>query len=205
MGALPWGTIPEGRDHGDRLVGVVSESDLLQREARRAPARGGPLRRLLRRPDALKARGRVAADLMTVPAVTIPETAPITVAARTMQVHGVKRLPVVERDGTLVGIVSRGDLLRVFLRDDTEIRQAVEEALAGDLRWIEPGTVQVTVREGIVALRGVVEHRSQIPILLGIAGTVDGVVGVEDRLSFQVDDVTRGLEVLTPWGAYVRR
>lgn len=192
-------------DHGGRLVGVVSESDLLQKEARRAPARGGLLRRMLRRPDTQKARGRIAADLMTVPAVTIPDEAPITVAARTMQMQGVKRLPAVDRDGTIVGIVSRGDLLRVFLRDDAEIRRAVEEALGGDLRWIEPGTIQVTVGEGVVSLRGVVEHRSQIPILVGMAGTVDGVVGVEDHLSYQVDDVTAGLEVMTPWGAYVRR
>ena len=193
-------------DDADRLVGIVSESDLLLKEAGRGGREtGGFFRRWRDREDREKARGRVASDVMTTPAITIEDTAPVARAARVLHERRVKRLPVVDQDGRVVGIVSRADLLRVFLRTDAEIRRAVEDALAGDLRWIEPGTVMVTVDSGVVTLRGVVEHRSQIPVLVGLAGTVDGVVGIDDRLTYQVDDVTQGLEVLTPWGAYVRR
>lgn len=192
-------------DDADRLVGIVSESDLLLKEAGRGRETGRFFRRWRHREDREKARGRVASDVMTTPVITIEDAAPIARAARVLHERRVKRLPVVDTDGRVVGIVSRADLLRVFLRTDAEIRRAVEDVLASDLRWIEPGTVTVTVDSGVVTLRGVVEHRSQIPVLVGLAGTVDGVVGIDDRLTYQVDDVTQGREVLTPWGAYVRR
>lgn len=192
-------------DADERLVGIVSEGDLLLKEERAAEER--PFRAFLsprRRMERAKAEGVVAGELMTKSVVTIEPEASLGRAARVMHERGVKRLPVVEADGRVSGIVSRSDLLSTFLRPDDEIRDAVEEALSGPTRWIEPGRIRVSVADGVVTLVGRLERRSQIPVFTGIARDVDGVVGVEPRLEYEVDDVSPGLEVLTPWGAYPR-
>jgi CBS domain-containing protein len=192
-------------NESDRLVGIVSESDLLLKEAQRSRAPRRPFRWRRRRTDRVKARGRVAAEVMTIPAITIGPSAPVAQAARTMHDRNVKRLPVVDSDAQLLGIVSRSDLLKVFLRTDADLQRGVEGALFGDIRWTEPDSIHVKVEGGIVTMRGVVENRSQVGVLGGLAGTVDGVVGVDNRIGFKVDDMTEGLEHFTPWGAYIRR
>jgi predicted transcriptional regulator len=125
---------------------------------------------------------------MTSPAVTVTPHATLTEAARRMQAGGVKRLPVVAGSGRLVGIVSRADLLRPLVRPDEQIGRDVEEMLERKL-LVDPAVVEVEVRDGIVTLTGQIERRSLIPILVGLADAIEGVVRVEDWLTFDYDDI----------------
>ncbi|MEV7225466.1 CBS domain-containing protein [Polymorphospora sp. NPDC051019] len=155
-----------------RVVGVVSESDLLHR------AGAGPRRpwRGRRKPaGALTAR-----DLMTAPAVTTYGDTTLVDAARRMDRERVRRLPVVDDLGRLVGIVTRGDLLRVHLRPDEDIRvDVVREVLH---RILALPDVRVEVRDGVVTLAGPVPRRASAVHAVRLAGQVGGVVRVVDRL-----------------------
>jgi CBS domain-containing protein len=190
-------------DEAGCLVGIVSEDDLLVKEERAAvEGTHRVFHGRSRRADRAKASGAVARDLMTRNVVTVEVDAALARAARLMHEERVKRLPVVDETGKLLGIVTRADLLKVFLRPDHEIAMDVESALMGPTGWVEPGRIRVMVVDGVATLEGLVERRGQIPIILGIAQSVDGVVDVEGRLSYDLEDVTSGLEVHTPWGVY---
>src|SRR5690606_27003142 len=128
-----------------------------------------------------KSLGETAGELMTTPARTITPIASVVEAARLMDRYGVKRLPVVDEAGRLVGIVSRRDLIKVFLRPDEEIQQRVREALQGK--------AEVSVSDGVVTLTGTFPERSQAVIAVHLAEKVDGVGAVRDRLSWKHDDV----------------
>ena len=173
---------------GRHVVGVVSESDLLAAEdktARQARLNAqSPRRWRLRQP---RRTGLVAGTMMTAPAITIHPDATIPSAARLMNTHHVRRLPVVDSDGKLVGIVTRRDLLSVFLRPDDDIVHDVQQVLE-ELPLANPADVAVTVRHGVVTLTGTVESASQryqdlIPVALRLAWDVDGVVDVVNELS----------------------
>ncbi|MER5757435.1 CBS domain-containing protein [Streptomyces sp. NPDC002088] len=114
-------------DEDGRVAGVVSEANLLRKEEAHGDARN---RR--REPARVKAAALTAEELMTAPAVTVRLEATLPEAARTMARHGVKRLPVVDADGLLKGVVSRADLLKVFLRDAEEIRREIVPHLFAD-------------------------------------------------------------------------
>jgi CBS-domain-containing membrane protein len=127
---------------------------------------------------------------MTSPAVTIGPDASIAKAARLLHRHQIKRLPVLDPAGPLLGIVSRADLLKVFLRSDAEIAAQVRQRVLRRALWVDPDTVGVEVRDGVVTLTGQLERASLIPILVNLVRGLDGVVGVVDRLSFEFDDRT---------------
>jgi CBS-domain-containing membrane protein len=190
-------------DDEDRLVGIVSEADLLLKEEYADAHEDADLplfERRARRIEREKAAGTVASELMTTPVITIGPSATLAEAARLMHEEGVKRLPVVDAKGRVAGIVSRADLLKVFLRRDDEIRTEVIEEVIQDKLFIDPDTIKVNVETGLVTLDGRVEQRSLIPILVAMVRGVDGVVGVESRLQYEVDDVTLRPEVMGPWG-----
>ena len=126
---------------------------------------------------------------MTAPAVTVGPEELVAAVARRMHDRNVKRLPVVDRGGALVGIVTRADLLKVFLRSDEEVRFDVLDHVAGDLLRLPAGTVEAEVRDGVVRLAGRVRLRSQALTLEKVTGAVDGVVAVQSRLTWRVDDV----------------
>jgi osmotically-inducible protein OsmY len=121
-----------------------------------------------------------------------------------MHRNEVKRLPVVTAEGRLVGIVSRADLLRVFLRDDAAIAKEIREDVIRRTLWIDPDTIRVVVRDGVVSLQGQVERRSLLPIVERLVTSVEGVVGVNDRLSYAADDTVPG-EMPIPWTALAPR
>jgi CBS domain-containing protein len=176
-------------DEGGRVVGVVSEADLLlKQEFPEGPAGGRLFQGHRHRMERAKAAGDTAVELMTAPAITIGPDATLAEAARLLQRHQIKRLPVVDPAGPLLGIVSRADLLKVFLRGDDQIaREVRQEVLLGAL-WVTPDTVVVEVRDGVVTLIGQLERRSLIPIAVSLVRGLDGVVDVVDRLTFEVDD-----------------
>lgn len=170
------------------VIGVVSEADLLAKQ--RYPHLHdtlGPAETLRHRAELNKARATTAAGLMSRPPITVEPGTTVAEAARLAAKAGVKRLPVVDDAGRPVGIVTRSDLLEVFLRTDEEIRREVTELVRPGV-WATPLAVDVAVSEGVVRLRGQVQQRSLVPVLARMAEAVDGVVGVECDLSWDVDD-----------------
>lgn len=177
-------------DAAGLVVGIVSEADLLRKEEYQEEEQEGQhwFEGRRHRAARAKAAGRTAAELMTAPVVTIDPEATVPLAAKLLARHGIKRLPVVDEQGKLVGIVSRVDLLRMFLRDDEEIRDEVSEEVLLHGLWIDPRTVVVTVRDGIVTLEGQLERKSLIGMAVHLTRMVPGVVEVISRLSFELDD-----------------
>ncbi|MGW7529305.1 CBS domain-containing protein [Streptomyces sp. NPDC054783] len=181
-------------DEGEKVIGVISETDLMVRQAPirdpYQPKRRAPLAALTRggRRQAAKAEARTAGQLMTEPPVTVHAEDTIVEAARTMAQRHVERLPVVDEEDRLVGIVTRRDLLQVFLRPDKEIREAVVEEVLGRALWLAPHAVDVAVVEGVVTLAGQMERRSETEIAVSMSRQIDGVVAVVDKLGHRLDD-----------------
>ncbi|MET7935591.1 CBS domain-containing protein [Streptomyces sp. NPDC005322] len=165
-----------------RVIGVVSEADLLPKEEFRDsdPARVAQLREL---PDAAKAGAVTAEELMTSPAITVHAGATLAEAARIMTHRRVKRLPVVDEEGRLEGIVSRADLLKVFLRPDEEIEEQVREEVVAHLFPAPGQTVRVSVSEGVVTLSGQVRDAVLIPAAARLIRAIEGVVDFENQLT----------------------
>ena len=177
---------------GRHVAGVVSEADLLALEdeevrgARMESHATGRWRRPLRRVH----WGLTAGALMSAPAVTTYPDATIPRAAQIMTSHHIRRLPVVREDGRLIGIVTRRDLLSVFLRPDAEVAEQVR-ALLDDVLPEDPGTVTATVRDGVVILTGqpeAPEDRELMPAAIRLIWDVDGVIDVINRLGEQVGE-----------------
>ena len=170
-------------DSAGRVTGVVSEADLLAKEATPGPP-PGLVRLAWMLKERSKAAGLTAAEVMTKPAVTVRENVPVAEAARLMQSRRVKQLPVVDDDGRLRGIVSRADVLSVFERPDAEIRDEVVKGIVVAEFGLDPELLAVTVRSGIVTVTGSVDTRAEALGLLGAVRHAEGVVGVRDRLSY---------------------
>ncbi|MEO3863294.1 CBS domain-containing protein [Acrocarpospora sp. B8E8] len=185
-------------DGENRVIGIVSEADLLRKEEfRELYYREGyqpPLRARLRHrlnreggdPEA-KSHGDTAAELMTAPAITIGPRLSTVAAARLMEKHGVKRLPVIDEDDRLVGIVSRRDLIRVFVRPDADIAQDVRQEVLGRSLWVDTEHVRVSVDNGVVTLSGAMDRRSEAEIAARMVGRVNGVVDVINELEWKYD------------------
>jgi len=184
-------------DAAGHLVGVVSEADLLLKEAGQE-ALGGSLISSGRRGEQAKAAGVTAAELMTTPAVTIGPEDSVVDAARLMHDRHVKRLPVVDQAGRLVGIVSRVDLLSVFDRPDSEIRAAVRKDIIARDFALDPDSFDVQVTSGIVTITGQVENQAVAQHLLGALRHAEGVVGVRSRLRFAPPGPSEALGYLRP-------
>ncbi|WP_406164731.1 CBS domain-containing protein [Streptomyces sp. NBC_00996] len=181
-------------DEDDKVIGVISETDLMIRQAD-TPDPYEPKKRFRlagltpsARKQAAKSRARTAGQLMTEPPIKVHADDTIVEAARTMARHHVERLPVVDEADRLVGIVTRRDLLQVFLRPDADIRtEVIQEVLVRAL-WLPPRSIDVAVTEGVVTLTGHMERKSEKEIALSMARQIDGVVAVVDKLTFQLDD-----------------
>ncbi|MFF8024569.1 CBS domain-containing protein [Streptomyces sp. NPDC007896] len=181
-------------DEDDKVLGVISETDLMVRQAgvpepyetpRRFRFTG--LTRGARR-EAAKGHARTAGQPMSVPPVTVHADETIAEAARTMARSRVERLPVVDDEDRVVGIVTRRDLIQVFLQPDDVIRREVIDEVLVRTLWLSPSTVEVAVYEGVVTLTGRVERRSEAEIAVSMTDRIDGVVAVVDRLTYRLDD-----------------
>lgn len=167
-----------------RVVGVISEGDLLRKQE--YPTAGLRHRFGLRHRDELRrAAANTARDLMTTPAITIRPDARIWQAASVMGRDRVKRLIVVDGGGgRLLGVVSRGDLLRVFLVGDDMIRDAVYRQVVEYAQPDDRRTVKVDVHDGVVTLAGRLERKSFLPTVVRLTHETDGVVDVVDNLTY---------------------
>jgi CBS domain-containing protein len=171
-------------DNDNRVIGVVSEADLLTKEALEygVPSLMGGI---LHGRERAKAAAVTAGDLMTKPVVTIGPRESVSHAARLMYSRKVKRLPVVDDDGRLVGIVTRADVLAVYSRPDAEIRRdVIENVIVGTL-LTDPARFSVTVKDGVVTVEGTPENASVGHDMIEEIRHVEGVVAVRDRLSYQ--------------------
>ncbi|MEU6576788.1 CBS domain-containing protein [Streptomyces sp. NPDC046805] len=160
--------VPVVDDQG-RPVGVVSEADLLHRRPSAGP-------------------GSSAGDLMTSPAVVAQPEWNAVRAARTMERHKIKRLPVIDGTGRLIGVISRSDLLQLFLRRDQAIQEEIREDVVGRTLGLPPSALTVDVTDGKVTLSGRVRRRSLVPVVVRLCEGVDGVVDVTGHLGFDLDD-----------------
>ncbi|WP_031171698.1 CBS domain-containing protein [Streptosporangium roseum] len=182
-------------DSDGHVTGVVSEADLLYREEGRERFHGAsrpPQIRPDQGPEADKARGRVARELMTAPAVTVSMDVPVAAAGRLMEHHGVKRLPVLDGHGHLAGIVSRHDLLKVFTRADRDIEREVRVEVLVRSLWMDTSRVQVAVQDGVVTLSGRMILRRDVQTAVWMTRQVNGVVDVVDDLAWDRDDTPAG-------------
>ena len=176
-------------DDEGKVIGVVSEADLLSREALVATL-GGQAARLSRgagppgHDEFAKAAAVTAADLMTKPPVVVTPDEPVTSAARLMYHGRVKRLPVVGENGQLVGIISRADVLSVYSRPDEEIGEEIRKNVILNGFFADPDHFTVTVSGGIVTLEGHPETTATGREIVAEAWHVEGVVSVRDRLSY---------------------
>lgn len=170
------------------VVGVVSEADLLpklraggQRDVRTVPG-------WRRRAERVKAAGRTAGDVMSQPAVTVLPSLAVAAAAHRLVAEHVRRMPVVDDLGRLVGIVSRGDLLKMQRRPDADIRREVVDDLLHRVLATQDGWLRVETHDGVVTLRGRLARRSACDRAVRLARPVTGVVDVVNLLDHDVDD-----------------
>ena len=173
-------------DGEGRVLGVVSEGDLLVKERGARRIRGGPLAWLVdpvEVGDRIRLGARVAGEAMTSPALTIAPSRPLSAAAEMMLAQRVNRLPVLQ-DGRLVGIVTRADLVRAFARSDAAIAREIREDVLGTHMLLDEHAVE----EGEVHLSGELGRRTQAELLPALAGRVPGVVGVASRVTWREDD-----------------
>jgi len=163
------------------VVGIVSETDLLHgtTDEHKPFFAGG---RHGYHPHTM------AAEMMTSPAVCVHPDTTVAHAAKLLAEEGVHRLPVVDAEGRLVGIVSRRDVLGVFLRSDRDLREEILSEIFGRTLWMDPSEVSVEVQSGIAALRGQVETKALVEIAGTLTRGVDGVVDVRNHLTFARDD-----------------
>jgi CBS-domain-containing membrane protein len=166
---------------GDKVIGIVSEADMLTKEA--FDGEPGLISGLLHHRDAEKARGITAEDLMTAAVVAIAPEDTVEHAARLMYTRKVKRLPVIDANGHLVGIISRADVLSVFDRPDGEICEEINGLLRNSF-LIDPQAFDVTVKGGVVTLAGVPESDEVGHDIVRRVRHVQGVVAVRDRLRY---------------------
>ena len=171
-------------DEHQKVIGVVSEADLLVKEAL---GHHGVIDGLVHHKEVQKAEGVTAGDLMTHPAVTVRPGDSVGHAARLMYRLRIKRLPVVDAGGGLIGLVSRTDLLAIYDRPDEEIRQEITDQVILREFLADPRQFTVTVEAGVVTLRGNPETTALGHEIVRKVRHVPGVVAVRDRLSYPDD------------------
>ena len=168
-----------------KLVGIITEADFLEREADRSQRR--LLDALMHKPDAVSEAETVGEVMSTHPVIIYPE-ASVTEAARVMSHHHVKRLPVVNDEGELQGIISRGDVVTVFTRPDDVIEDEIREDIIDRVLLLDGDSLEVKVADGIVRLAGALPTRTDKRLLEEMVRRIDGVVRMESDVSFEIDD-----------------
>jgi CBS domain-containing protein len=180
-------------DDAGRIVGLISETDLLVKEAGPEAVQHRLLVRFVGESEATEAQlakvdAIVARDAMTVPALVIDPDRPIHEAAKLMVERRINRLPVVDAQGRLVGIVSRADIVRAFVRPDEDLERTIREKVIVETMWLDPANVELEVANGVVRVRATLDRRSTAEILKRLIGQVDGIVAVQADLAWQLDD-----------------
>ncbi|MDP2623856.1 MAG: CBS domain-containing protein [Actinomycetota bacterium] len=173
---------------GAKVVGIVTEGDFLRQEANRdQPYRLSLLEALFGEGGAEPAVETVG-EVMTEPVITITPDATVSEAARVMSHRKVKRLPVLDDDGNLIGVISRADVVNAFTKPDEVIEDEVREDIVRRLLFLEPDVIGVSVDDGVVTLSGELENRTEAHLLEELTRRIAGVVRVVSDLTYEVDD-----------------
>lgn len=183
------------------LLGIITEANFVASEAdRRAVKRAGLLRFFTEQHD-IPTQERTVGDVMTKDVIVISSDADHAEAARLMEKERVKRLPVVD-DDRLVGLVSRADMLKAFVRSDEEILEEIREQVMRKILWIDPNRATIECVDGNVVLRGRLETRSDANLLVELTKRLDGVASVADHLDWDIDNTK--VEMVSPPVGYPR-
>jgi CBS domain-containing protein len=174
-------------DREGKLVGIVTEADLLNKAEKREPD-AYVLESRRHRLDRSRASALDVASAMSRDVVSVGPDSPIALAAREMHARGFKRLPVVDSEGRLVGIVSRGDVLKVFLRSDAELAKEVRGILDHAERTFGGAPIAAKVTGGVVNLEGRLRSKNQVDATVRAVAAVDGVIGIYSRIAYERDD-----------------
>ena len=179
--------LPVTDDEGS-LVGLVTESDFLRKEVDRGEVMdSGLLGILFTKRDSL-ADAETVGEVMATELFTISPEATLVEAARSMTTHGIKRLPVVDRDGKLIGVIARSDIVAAFTRPDELIEDELKEDVLRRLLFLDPGLVNIEVSGGVVRISGELPTRSDARLLEAMVQRTDGVIRAELDLTWKVDD-----------------
>ena len=179
--------LPVTNDEGT-LVGIISEGDFLRKEVDRGALTGTGLLGLLFDNRESLAEAEMVGEVMSDNVFTISPDATLVEAARTMTTHGVKRLPVVDRDGKLLGIISRRDIVNSYTRPDELIEDEIQEDILKRLLFLDPDLVNIEVVGGVVKISGELPTRSDARLLEAMVQRTDGVIRAELDLTWKVDD-----------------
>ena len=175
-------------DDAGVLVGIITEGDFLHREVERErPRRHGLLDALLGGAHSL-AEAELVEEAMSTGVVTIPPEATLADAARVMAAREVKRLPVVDDRGRVLGVISRADIVAAFTRPDEVIEDEIREDVIRRILFVDPATVDVAVEDGLVSLAGELPTRTEVRLLEELSRRLDGVVAVSNELTWRLDD-----------------
>ncbi len=178
-------------DGNGSVIGIVSEADILAKERGPEPVHGGGLSWLFGEraaPDDLRRRAATTVgEAMTTPAITIEQDRPLREAAACMLDRGINRLPVTV-DGLLVGILSRADLVRAYIRRDAEALAAIRDQVIRKTMWLDPDDMIVEVHEGVARLAGTVDRQSTAAIIERLVALVDGIDLTVNDLRWEMDD-----------------
>jgi CBS-domain-containing membrane protein len=186
-------------DSTGKLVGIVSEGDFIRQEANRDRGHGVSLLDALFGEGQLEVVGaETVGEVMSKNVVTITPEATVGEAARVMARRNVKRLPVVDLEGELVGIISRADVVSAFTKPDDVIEDEVREDIVRRLLFLDPDSISVAVSDGVVTLEGELENRTEAQLIEELTRRIAGVVKVHSHLGYKIDD--RKLERSYPPG-----
>jgi CBS domain-containing protein len=181
-------------DEDGTLVGVVSEGDFLRKEVDRGDLLGrGLLGALFDNRDSL-AEAEMVGEVMSEQVFTVSPDATLVEAARTMTTHAVKRLPVVTREGKLVGVISRRDVVSAFTRPDELIEDEIREDIMRRLLFLDPALLEITVEAGVVLVSGELPTKTDARLLEAMVQRTDGVIRAQIDVTWKVDDTQVGTE-----------
>lgn len=177
---------------GGYPVGVVSEADLMPKEEFRGgtDTRPGLFAGGAEKHRWEQAGGVTAGDVMTSPVKSVSPDLAASAAARELAAAGVRRLFVIDADGALVGVLSRRDLLKLYLRDDEELRTTIRDEIFGRMLWVGPDSIYVAVTDGVVTMQGRLERQSEVEIAEHLVRVLPGVVDVHNNLRPEWNDTT---------------
>jgi CBS domain-containing protein len=173
---------------GSKVVGIVTEGDFLRQEANRDQPYRLSLLEALFGEGAAEPAVETVGEVMTEPVITITPDATVSEAARVMSHRKVKRLPVLDDGGNLIGVISRADVVNAFTKPDEVIEDEVREDIVRRLLFLEPDVIDVGVDDGVVTLSGELENRTEAHLLEELTRRIAGVVRVVSNLTYEVDD-----------------
>lgn len=174
-------------DDKGALTGIVTEADFLERELDKEAPSGGLLGAVFGQ-ESSHSEAVSVGEVMSTNVVTVAPDATLAEAARVLAANGVKRLPIVDQEGLVIGIISRADIVAAFARPDELIDDEIREDISRRILFVDPDALDLTVKDGIVSIGGELPTKTDARILEELTRRLEGVVRVDTSLTWKVDD-----------------